>query len=269
MRIEGIRERAKEAIEIFKEKREKQEAAKRLPKQFERMRTSIEQEEWGDANLAKGQVNRILQKYPELGDKQLRADLEKLEPTLASGIHRTRVKTGITDAQAFNDAKKCTRKKSLIHTAELAKLWRQLQVITDKDPEYPKAKRLARRLERCRGYIENAQENMLCKVGGTLRKKLVDKLDTIFLDSGMDVRMRLSRECKTRVRLNWPLWNRAVIHRLNKESGLLEQLEEAGFERVDFDNGTETTYYTFEPLDLEAQVKKALKSDGLAAPLEL
>jgi hypothetical protein len=163
-----------------------------------------------------------------------------------------------------NDADKCT------NSDELRKAWKDLRRVRTTDPERSEAVRLARSLERCRVKTGRQLNAALKEVMMAGRVAIAEKMERLFLDDGMDVRVQVQGSNKDRLKLTWVLFGRATIHQVTNggsmtKGSFLRNLEDAGFRRVTFSDGFgESTWYDLEPEPLDM-----LATEGLKEPFTL
>jgi hypothetical protein len=106
------------------------------------------------------------------------------------------------------------------------------------DLEAAEAKRLENeRVRLAREQERERQAEMIEKrraVGRLLRER--------FLDNSMDVKVRVTGKNADRIQLEWVLFNDVWSHRLRKE-GIIGELCDGGFKRVDLDDGYDWGVY--------------------------
>ena len=135
--------------------------------------------------------------------------------------------------------------------AKLKEVWRELSKSTaESNPEHGDAKKLAKKLERCRKRAVKKAQKGACELLGGLREEYVERLDRIFLDQGMDVRLKLRGECKTSLTLDYVLWNRATVHQFVQAGDFLSSTEKLGFKKLVFSSFDETYTYTLTPKNM-------------------
>jgi hypothetical protein len=66
------------------------------------------------------------------------------------------------------------------------------------------------------------------------RERLQPIIDRIYLERGMDVRVRVEGSAKTTLRLFWRAWDRPWVYREMQNEKFRSMLKAAGFERVLF-----------------------------------
>ncbi len=74
------------------------------------------------------------------------------------------------------------------------------------------------------------------------RVAFADKLDTIFLDRGLNFKVTAQREEKTELRIGNVLMNRAMVYQLAK-ADVLKLAKAKGFKRVIFTDGYGHSFY--------------------------
>ena len=93
--------------------------------------------------------------------------------------------------------------------------------------------------------LQAAAEKALREGGVTSRKDMAQRMRTSFLDSGFDIKVRTSGRYAERVTFEFVLFNDVWSHRFQKE-GIVAQLRDAGFERIDLTDGYDWhIYWTF------------------------
>lgn len=96
-------------------------------------------------------------------------------------------------------------------------------------------------LTRLRKEYEAAIEKGNCDAGRILREQMTPQLDKHFLENGMDVGIRISGECGTKITFTWSLWSRPAVYKL-QDSDFVKQLHAAGFKHLVFDTGYGDSY---------------------------
>ncbi len=154
---------------------------------------------------------------------------------------------------------------------ELKNCWLKLKQVKKGDKEYRKAKRIAKKLEHCRLQTKKAFDKGLREVMEGQREMEVQRLDTFFLEIGMDVKIKLSGKHKERIILTNVLFNRVWMHHNQQEVHVLVKgCEKIGFERVTFSDGFGLKqYFDLEPQNEARGGQTVLGGMGIGTPFQL
>lgn len=148
----------------------------------------------------------------------------------------------------------------LSERGEAAAAVAELEKVNEVDPDYPGLQEALGRL-RAQGEKETAalkrrwaaeEEKRLREEGAAReaaaadkRRAYADTLRTLFLDQGLDIKVRSSGRNAERLELRFVLFNDVWTHRFQKD-GMVEQWQGLGFERVDVKDGYDYhRYWTF------------------------
>ena len=103
------------------------------------------------------------------------------------------------------------------------------------------------------------------------RKAIEPDLDKLFLESRLDVKVRVHGDDSTRLTLTNVLFsNRATVHQFTKSGELIGMLQKAGFKRASFDDGYgKSLYFDLSPEEETGQGKRKFAELGIDAPLTL
>ena len=103
------------------------------------------------------------------------------------------------------------------------------------------------------------------------REMEVQRLDTFFLEIGMDVKIKLSGKHKERIILTNVLFNRVWMHHNQQEVHVLVKgCEKIGFERVTFSDGFGLKqYFDLEPQNEARGGQTVLGGMGIGTPFQL
>lgn len=111
----------------------------------------------------------------------------------------------------------------------------------DNDEEKKESQKLWDEIERRKKEINRLAKILAKKLMIQQRASFREKLDEIFLKSGMDVNVVLEGTEKDILRLEYVLWSRPSMYKFTNggdmnEGSFLSNLKKAGFKRVYFDN---------------------------------
>ncbi len=191
---------------------------------------------------------------------------KKLSPAELEAQRRRVVAQGIPAARdVVTKPERCTTPQSV------AEAWEKLQRTQKADPEWPEARRLATKLEGCRRKYEVVEAEFNRNVQRLARTEWAKAVEQKALDSGMDMRVRLSSPVNDRVTIHWILMSRVAVHKITDggsmaEDAFLGQAQALGLRRVTFtDDHDFRSWYDLKP----KPVKSKLAELGLGAPLVL
>jgi hypothetical protein len=174
------------------------------------------------------------------------------------------VGNAIADVRRFEPSKKACGTLD-----ELTDAWGLLRSVKSTDAEFADAQRAAERLEKCRLVWRNTLRQAADRLMVAQREAWAKRLDMLFLDNGLDVRISLSGRAKDRIQITWPLMSRVTVHQLNKSGDLVEGATKIGFKRITFADGfSESWYYELTP-EGDEEAEKALAEQGLGEPMKL
>jgi hypothetical protein len=94
--------------------------------------------------------------------------------------------------------------------------------------------------EQKRQQVESRK--VLREAGAASRKAMAERMRTSFLDGGLDIKVKTSGRHAERITFEYALFNDVWSHRFQKD-GVLTQLVDAGFERVDMTDGYDWHVY--------------------------
>ncbi len=173
--------------------------------------------------------------------------------------------------EGIAESEKVVADKGLCDTPKaIADAWTKLKQVTPSDPEIKQAKDLAKKLEKCRATTEKKLDKEILELMVAQRESMASRMETSFLDDGLDVRVTLSGKNKNEIKMTWVLMSRPTVHQITKDGTFLAGLEKTGFKRVTFSDGFgESFWYDLEPQDETGAGKKALKDLGLDVPISL
>lgn len=137
----------------------------------------------------------------------------------------------LTPLEYINEARKAYAERK----ADVAIL--HLLAIEPGVPEYLEAQKLLKRLIE----IESGKQTHNKKLMQEYREKLADEIERNFLSQGMDVYIHLSGSKKTVIKLEYVLFSRPLIYKIANETNFLQNLREAGFKKVIFNDKYKTS----------------------------
>ena len=176
---------------------------------------------------------------------------------------RVQITKHLDDADAF--AKTCDG------SSDLLEVWNSIKDTPKSSPLYARAQQVAVRLEHCRQKDYAALKAGARKLAMAQRETVAKKIDTTFLDQGMDVSVRVTGDQKDRLTISYVLIDRAVVHKLtdggSRTSGsFLANLQVVGFRKVTFSDGYDSAYsYDLTPITTD----DAIALTTLNAPFKL
>lgn len=135
----------------------------------------------------------------------------------------------------------------------------------------PEAQEVTDRLEQCRLKSIRDTSQKVAGVAVELRKGIKPELDKAFLAGGLDVAIKTMGTDHTTIRMTNALFNNRVMATRYADAGLIRVLEQSGFKKAIFTDGSFTYTYTLEPeeLDPKAMTLKELAKRGMHIPLAL
>ncbi len=197
----------------------------------------------------------------------IRAEHEKAETKRKRAARKIEVEAKTEGVIAVvEDEKKCDTPLAV------SDAWESIRDVTKEDPGFSNAARAVRRLERCRKKIERDLTRGLATVMKKQREEYASRLERVFLDEGMDIRVRAGG---TTLKLTFVLFNRAWAHKLTDGGSMapgsvLGTSEGLGFRRVVFSDGYRESYsYKLEPKDEKDAIRERAMLPGLRSPLKL
>jgi len=119
---------------------------------------------------------------------------------------------------------------------------KHLESISQTAVEYPAAQALFKEVARREKKVEADVAFVTREALAAVRTGLAGKLEVAFLSSGMDVSVKLSGEDETTIRLVYVLWSRPLIFKLLSEGDFRQNLRNAGFRKLIFDDKYENTW---------------------------
>ena len=154
---------------------------------------------------------------------------------------------------------------------ELKNCWVNLSQVRKGDRHFGKAKKLVRKLERCRKKSEQHLSEGGVVVRVYQREKFAEIVDTAFLDTGFDVRVKLSGKGSRHLTLTHIQFDRVFLHQNNSSAqDLLAGATTAGFTRVYYEDGFgSSVYYDLSPEDESKIGHTVLEGMGIGEPFRL
>jgi hypothetical protein len=154
---------------------------------------------------------------------------------------------------------------------KLKNCWANLRQVRKGDRHFRKAKKLVRKLERCRKKSEQHLSEGGVVVRVYQREKFAEIVDTAFLDTGFDVRVKLSGKGSRHLTLTHIQFNRVFLHQNNSSAqDLLAGATTAGFTRVYYKDGFgSSVYYDLSPEDESKIGHTVLEGMGIGEPFRL
>lgn len=147
--------------------------------------------------------------------------------------------------------------------------WGKLSAIKP-DEVNADAKKALARLEKCRKKAISEYTKRLAAEDIDRRKSIEDKIDDIFLESGLDVSVKTYGKGLKNIKLSNVLFENRVVIKRYTDAGLLTILKAAGFEKAIF-SGYDSYYtYELEPVDMPPEKASQLHwmSKKLDEPLK-
>lgn len=132
----------------------------------------------------------------------------------------------------------------LIQNKEVEAAQKALRSISSELPQYPEAKRLLASFEKQESIGKKAMEADIAQARANNvegRKDYVNRLESNFLKAGMDVRLGLSGPKSTILSFRYALVSRPFLYKLTNETQLLKDAKQAGFIKIDFSDGYNTS----------------------------
>jgi len=90
---------------------------------------------------------------------------------------------------------------------------------------------------------ERDEEAKRLRTAASARKAYGELLRNRFLDQGMDIKVNVTGDHNDRITLRWALFNDVWTHRMQKEDGLIPEMNALGFKRVDVTDGYDYHMY--------------------------
>ena len=174
--------------------------------------------------------------------------------------------------EAIREAERISKDKGLCDTPRaIADAWGKLKNAKRGDVNFRDAGKAADRLEKCRAANMRALDKVHLQIRAKERRNVREKIDAIFLESGIDVKVGVSGPNDTHLTLTNVLFgNRPTVHTLTKDGSFLENLRKAGFKRVTFEDGFgKGLYWDLQPDDESGAGVQILDGLGLGQPLAL
>lgn len=75
------------------------------------------------------------------------------------------------------------------------------------------------------------------------RRDFADRLETQYLDQGMDIRVSVRGAGATTLRMEFVLFNRVWAHKFGQDAGAWATIRDAGFKRVEMSDGYDFSWY--------------------------
>lgn len=148
-------------------------------------------------------------------------------------------------------------------------VWKNLRLVLKTDKEFKEAKKLARRLERCRRKAKKVLSVNLRKFMIYQRKTYAERFERIMLSKGADLRAIVYGDNKDKLKLVWILWSRPTVYNLIKSGEFLKKKQDIGFRKVVFHTGYHYWEYKLEPDSEKEAVEKVLRDKEMDKPLRL
>lgn len=76
----------------------------------------------------------------------------------------------------------------------------------------------------------------------SIRTNYADTLERNYLDKGMDVHVDVSGKKKDTIRLQYIMFTRPAVYKIQKNGKLLEEMRQLGFRKVIFADGYDTSW---------------------------
>lgn len=180
------------------------------------------------------------------------------------------VNEGLQEGRAIvADASACGTPK------QIADAWTKLKQVRKSDAQWADAVGLTNDLEGCRAKSERALSSSLQQLMIDQRQEWARRMETRFLDQGMDVSVTLSGATKNAVTFQWLLMSRVTLHQMTDgdsraDGSLLGSLEKLGFNKATFKDGADFgIIYELIPSSEKNAGVATLIPLGLGAPLTL
>jgi hypothetical protein len=264
----------------------REEAAAQKASAFKQARQERMEEIKTDPEAAKAEVFKIIStgalvparsKIKEL--KQAKVDTAELEEALEAKKAELEAEAAATAEEkrlaqidkGLADLKGRARKE---RCDDWQATWSLIMVVRPDDEQYKAAGKATRILEKCRKAHIKDSVKIVRSLMKAQRENISEKIDAIFLESGLDVRVKTYSKDKTKIKMTNIMFGNRVIIKQFVDAGLLDILTSAGFVRATFSDGfDESFYYDLKPAteasEIKAGVLKDMAKQGLDKPLEL
>ncbi len=236
----------------------------RLPETRREFETAKRSGDWRRANEILSVFDSLGERVPDEDRRLVAEGVQRLRQDEVAARRKERIaafekeiKTLKQGAGACLDVKNVTR------------LYRELVAIVKEVPDYRKARRSTRRLEKCRRTFAKTLKRTTHKYMIAQRKSVAKRLETLYLDQGMDTRVRVTGKNQDVLRINYIFAGRVMAHKITeggsmRKGSFLKNLEDIGFRRVVFyDTHSESYYYRLKPMSIDEAAQKTLKSEGV------
>ena len=221
---------------------------------------------WGEAVDAYVSASSLRPSLPGLQEALAAANakVEEVRERRRREERHRQLEAAIEESRAIaKDKAKCDTPKLI------ADAWMKLRTATREDKLFGRARAAAKGLERCRRKTKRTLDRGLQKFMVDQRKEIRSTLDDLFLQSGMDVKVRVHGTKSTRVTLTYVFFsNRVVVHNLLEDGNLLQLLQKVGFKKLTFSDGFQ--YSTSVSLDPAVETnggQAAMDGLGIGEPL--
>lgn len=164
----------------------------------------------------------------------------QLSPSDLSAFHLTMAKQALADRR--DPKKDILDYKMAIQWGRVVDARIHLAAIPKDAEEFAAAQKLLKEVSRRDKELKKAAEAATRRMMIARREALADKMETVFLASGMDVTVKLSGEDKTTIRLVYVLWSRPLIYQFVTTGDLTKNLRNAGFKKLIFDDKYEKAW---------------------------
>lgn len=75
-----------------------------------------------------------------------------------------------------------------------------------------------------------------------MRVEYAHRLETSYLDKGMDVHVRVQGKMKDSITLKYVLFSRPAVHKIHQDGKLLDEMRQLGFRKAVFADGYDTSW---------------------------
>lgn len=228
---------------------------------LQEMQENVRAGKWRDAEASRAAAAKLDGGNPAL---------TSAEPEISEHNRQLDVDDAISDASRISASREdCETPKTI------AAAWQKLGRAKSTDTRWRDAVAAAAVLEGCRIKTMKALDKGMRDIMVAQREAWPAQADRVFLDRGLNVKIRLSGPNKEIATLEWALMSRAAAHQLTNggstaNDSFLGGLQKIGFKRVTFTDGfDESWFYTLEPTDESNGGAMVMREQGLDRPLLL
>jgi hypothetical protein len=243
--------------------------------------------DWAKANanvsLDKWRVKLTINRPDYFGQAKPASDSDASEVAAADAsvaqideeeVRRNSVRAGIEKGKEVL-AKKCPT------TEALAEAWRHLREVVPVDGEsYRAARKLVRKLERCRVKLLKRTRKYAYKVAADRRQQYAERARISFLDAGYNVSVKAYGKYNRNIRFEWSLMSDVAVHRFKKGetssiwrhlgANYKGEIREAGFHEMKLESAFSVWTLDFSfPKDDAAWVESDFERENLGTKLQL